>query len=402
MSQHLVGVTHHRISSDRLLESPTGADWTDQPLPMPPKILIVDDTAMNVELLDYILRAEGFQTCFAYSGSAAVGTSRAEQPDLILLDVMMPGENGFETCARLKSDPLTADIPVIFVSALDDVKSKVTGLRSGAVDYVSKPIDGDEVLARIRVHLRIRENSRAMAREQQIRIEEFRNAQRAILIRPSDCPAASFAVYYKSLEEAGGDFYDVLTLDNGVFGYFVADVSGHGVSAAFLTSAIKALLRQYTGPLFSPEDTLRGVDAVMRQMLGEEQYLTACYARLNRQSGKLSVVSAGHPPVVVVSAAGEAYTLDMDSEPLGLFSTVVLQRRDTMVSPGDRFFLYTDGFIEFSPGGNRHDGLERLVEACINHRHETPDEAVQRIASDIQCGKEAGDDLLLLAVEVAR
>jgi len=78
------------------------------------------------------------------------------------------------------------------------------------------------------------------------------------------------------------DFYDVVAVDSDVFGYFVADVSGRGASAAFLTSAIKALLRQYTGPMFSPEDTMRGIDAVMRQMLGEEQYLTACYANLNR------------------------------------------------------------------------------------------------------------------------
>jgi len=68
---------------------------------------------------------------------------RADRPDLILLDVMMPGESGFETCARLKSDPLTTDIPIIFVSALDDAKSKVKGLKAGGVDYVSKPVDAE-------------------------------------------------------------------------------------------------------------------------------------------------------------------------------------------------------------------------------------------------------------------
>jgi len=140
---------------------------------MSPKILIVDDTPVNVELLDYILRAEGFRTCSASDGHMALEVGREERPDLVLLDVMMPGENGFETCARLKSDPLTADIPVIFVSAMNDVKSKVTGLRSGGVDYISKPVDGEEVLARIRVHLRIQENNRAMTREHQARIEEF-------------------------------------------------------------------------------------------------------------------------------------------------------------------------------------------------------------------------------------
>ena len=146
------------------------------------------------------------------------------------------------------------------------------------------------------MHLRIGETNRAISRQHQAQLEELRDAQQAILVHPENCPEASFAVFYKPLEGAGGDFYDVVELDRDVYGYFVADVSGHGVSAAFLTSAIKALLRQYSGPLFSPEDTMRGIDTVMRQMLGEEQYLTACYASLNRRTGRLAVVSAGHPP----------------------------------------------------------------------------------------------------------
>ena len=268
----------------------------------------------------------------------------------------------------MKSDPATADIPIIFLSALDDVKSKVTGLKIGGVDYISKPVHGEEVLARVRVHLRIRETNRALVAQHRARLEQLRDAQQAILVRPEECPEATFAVYYKPLEGAGGDFYDVVPLDAGIFGYFVADISGHGVSAAFLTSAIKALLRQYAGPMFSPEDTMRGMDSVMRQMLGEEQYLTACYAHLNRRTRRLSVVSAGHPPLILVSRVGKAQTVEMDSDPLGMFGAAMLQRKDLRVSPGDRFFLYSDGLIESSPGGGRREGLERLVEACVRHR----------------------------------
>jgi sigma-B regulation protein RsbU (phosphoserine phosphatase) len=200
-------------------------------------------------------------------------------------------------------------------------------------------VHGEEVLARVRVHLRTRETNRLAIREQRHRLEQLRDAQRAILVKPGACLDAAFSVYYQPLEEAGGDFYDVFQIDSDVFGYFVADVSGHGASAAFLTSAIKALLRQYAGPLFSPEDALRGVDSVMRQMLGEEQYLTASYARLNRRTRQLSVVSAGHPPLIRVSASGAAETVDMTSEPLGVFSSVVLQRKDLRVVRGDRFYL---------------------------------------------------------------
>ncbi len=371
--------------------------------PAVPTILIVDDTPVNVMLLESVLDAEGFRTITAPDGVKARELSRSEVPDLILLDVMMPGESGFETCAKLKSDPRTADIPIIFLSALDDVKSKVKGLKVGGVDYVSKPVHGEEVLARVRVHLRIGENNRAITRLHQARIEELRDAQKAILVRPQNLPEASFSVFYEPLEGAGGDFYDVVAVDSGVFGYFVADVSGHGASAAFLTSAIKALLRQYTGPLFSPEDTMRGIDTVMRQMLGEEQYLTACYGNLNRRTGRLSVVSAGHPPVLVVSPSGQAQRLEMDSDPLGIFSSLVIKRKEIQVSPGDRFFLYTDGLIESTPGAARGDGLDRLAAACVRHRADALAEVASWIAAEIQPGA-AGvqDDLLLLAVEVTK
>lgn len=368
---------------------------------MPPKILIIDDLPLNVELLEAVLQSEGFETCSADNGLDGLAMCRAERPDLILLDVMMPGDSGFETCAKLKSDPMTADIPVIFLSALDDVKNKVKGLKIGGVDYVSKPVHGEEVLARVRVHLRIGENNRAMAREQQARLEDLRHAQEAILVRPQDCPEASFEVFYKPLEGAGGDFYDVVVVNPDVFGYFVADVSGHGARAAFLTSAIKALLRQYTGPLYSPEDTMRGVDAVMRQMLGEEQYLTACYAHLNRRTKKLSVVSAGHPPMIIVSSSGEAKTIQMDSDPLGIFSSLVLQRKDLKLSPLDRLYLYTDGLIESTPGGGRGAGLDGLVDLCVLHRTDSLKEATAMIAADVQAGlAHVDDDLLLLGIEV--
>jgi sigma-B regulation protein RsbU (phosphoserine phosphatase) len=366
-----------------------------------PKILIVDDMRLNVELLDHVLRMEGFSTCSASDGATAVAMSRADRPDLILLDIVMPGESGFETCARLKSDATTADIPVIFLSALDDAENKVRGLMIGGADYISKPVDGQELLARVRVHLRIAANNRAIVREQQARLEELRNAQQAILVRPEDYPEASFAVVYKPLEATGGDFYDVVAVDSERFGYFVADISGHGPSAAFLTAAVKALLRQYTGPLYSPADTMRGVDAVMRQMLGPEQYLTACYAHLNRRSRKLSVVSAGHPPMIVVSATGETRILEMDSSPLGMFSAVVLQHCEIPVKAGDRFFLYTDGVTETRPGTGRAEGLERLIRACVKHRRKNLGASVAEIARDTGAARSvAGDDWLLLGAEV--
>ena len=366
-----------------------------------PTVLIVDDAPTNLAVLQAILTAEGFRVIKANDAPSARELLSRDQPDLILLDVMMPGESGFEMCAWLKSNLATADIPVIFLSALDDVKNKVTGFKCGGVDYITKPVHCEEVLARVRVHLRIRETNRLLTRQHQEHVEQLRDAQRAILVRPQDCPTAGFALYYKPLEETGGDFYDVLEIDASVFGYFVADISGHGVSAAFLTSAIKALLRQYAGPLYSPEDTLRGVDSVMRQMLGEEQYLTACYARLNRRSRRLAVVSAGHPPVILVSESGVPQVLNISSDPLGIFSSAVLRREDLRLAAKERIFLYSDGLIEASAGGSRQAGVERLTEACIRYRAQPLAEAVESIVRELRPDANVvQDDLLLLATEV--
>ena len=98
-----------------------------------PTILIVDETRTNVDLLERLLSVEGFHTLTAGDGPTARALSRAQRPDLILLDVMMPGESGFETCALLKADPSTVDIPVIFLSALDSSEDRITGLNAGGV-----------------------------------------------------------------------------------------------------------------------------------------------------------------------------------------------------------------------------------------------------------------------------
>jgi len=368
-----------------------------------PTILVVDDTPVNLDMVTGILAAEGFCTLTAGDGPTARALCRSQEPDLLLLDVMMPGESGFETCAYLKSDPATADIPIIFLSSLDDVKSKVKGLKIGGVDYIAKPVHSEEVLARVRVHLRIHETNRALVEQQRTRLNDLRDAQQAILVHPDDCPDANFAVYFQPLEEAGGDFYDVIPLGGDIYAYVVVDISGHGLSAAFLTSAVKALLRQYAGPMFSPEDTMRGVDSVMGQMLGEEQYLTACYARLNRQTNRLTVISAGHPPLILVSPSGSAQTLELQGDPLGMFGGAILQRTDVRVSPGDRFFLYSDGLIESSPGADRHSGQVRLVEACVRYHSVPLVESLDLIVRDLRPAEwPVEDDLLLLAAEVGQ
>ncbi|WP_407890135.1 response regulator, partial [Scytonema sp. NUACC26] len=119
-------------------------------------ILIVDDTPTNLQVLFDLLSEQGYRVAIAKSGETALQRLQISKPNLILLDVMMPGIDGFETCQRLKANPSTREIPVIFMTALSDSVDKVKGLSLGAVDYITKPIQHEEALARIRVHLQLR------------------------------------------------------------------------------------------------------------------------------------------------------------------------------------------------------------------------------------------------------
>lgn len=124
------------------------------------KILIVDDTPTNIKVLFKLLKEAGFKVLVANSGEAALSSLDKVTPDLILLDVQMPGIDGFETCRRLKNNSATQEIPVIFMTAISDVEHKVKGLQLGAVDYITKPFQHQEVLARVKVHLQIRQLQR--------------------------------------------------------------------------------------------------------------------------------------------------------------------------------------------------------------------------------------------------
>jgi len=119
-------------------------------------VLVVDDTPTNIQVLFDVLNESGYRVAVAKTGESALKRLQNHLPDLILLDVMMPGIDGFETCQRLKESDRTKDIPVIFMTALSDSVDKVKGLKLGAVDYITKPIQHEEVLARIQVHLQLR------------------------------------------------------------------------------------------------------------------------------------------------------------------------------------------------------------------------------------------------------
>ncbi len=124
---------------------------------VPKKILVVDDTPLNVKMLADLLTFKGYQAITAASGAEGLAKIEAEHPDLVLLDVMMPGMNGYEVCRQIRANPATGILPVVMVTALDPAQERIKGLEAGADDFLTKPINQPELLARVRSLLRIKE-----------------------------------------------------------------------------------------------------------------------------------------------------------------------------------------------------------------------------------------------------
>ena len=368
-----------------------------------PLVLIVDDSPIDRMMMSAVLQKEGYAILTASDGPEGIEKAAAAHPDIILLDVMMPGMSGFETCDRLKRDGRTSIIPVIFLSAMNDLQSRVSGLTGGGVDYIIKPFEREEVLARIRIHLRIRRAFEALIEKERDGLRELKEAQQAILVRPDEMPSAKFAVHYRPLQDAGGDFYDILPQGEGIHGYFSADIGGHGLGAAFITSALKALLRQNFSPLYTPVELMSLLNGVLCPILGEGVLLSAACARLNRRSRRFTYVLAGHPPIIHLKMDGTLAMLSGEGDLLGAFDMPFFETHEIPVAAGDRLLFYTDGLIEENCGRSvqRPEGLRYLVEETRKARHLPLAEMVDAIVAAISPpGEIVHDDILMMAVEV--
>ncbi|MFA6971738.1 MAG: HD domain-containing phosphohydrolase [Gallionella sp.] len=157
------------------------------------KILAVDDTPASLRLLSDILKAEGYEVRSAISGELALHAANSSPPELVLLDIRMPGMDGFEVCRRLKANPVTSDVPVIFVSAASETEEKVKGFEVGAVDFVTKPYQRDELLARVRTHLelnRLRHHLEDLVDERTVELRESERKLRVSLLESITALAA--------------------------------------------------------------------------------------------------------------------------------------------------------------------------------------------------------------------
>ncbi len=315
-----------------------------------PRVLVVDDERANLAMLTLTLRHEGYEVAACSSGHAALQEASARLPDLVLLDIAMPGMDGFQVLEALRADPGTSRLPVIFLSGMEDLAAKLKGFSLGAVDYVTKPFHVEELRARVRIHLQMAHGLRALVEEQTRRLRGLAEAQERLLVRSQDLPQAKFAALLASREEVGGDLYDVVEPASGIHGYFIADASGHDLGTSLVAAGARALLRQNAHPVWSLEQTFVLANDALAAWIPPGKYLTAIYARLNRLTGVLSVVSAAHPPPLVLPKEGCPWFLEISGDVLGVFPGARFGTREVHLKPGDRVLLYSDGLIEDPDG----------------------------------------------------
>lgn len=347
--------------------------------PAPELVLVVDDQEDNRALLRLILEKAGYPVIEADGGRAGLAAAAAEPVQLILLDVNMPDINGFDVCRRLKQDPAVADVPVIFVSARDETADKVKGLDLGGADYITKPFDKAEVLARVKSHLKLKNLTRELTEKNeallsnQLRVEAELHAaaqlQRALLPRrPPLCAGLTAAWEFWPCQTLGGDIFDVFAAPDGRLCFYMLDVSGHGVPSALLTFSIaQSLSRPGREEVLAGEDRYAPgrVAARLEEAFPLERFdkfFTIFYGLMDPVAGRLTYVNAGHPPALLLQADGGLRKLPATAAMIGVGAVSETDQAEVAVSPGDRLALYTDGLLEYTDPAGEMFGERRFLE----------------------------------------
>lgn len=373
-------------------------------------VLLVDDVPANVKTVKAILR-DLYKIRVAASGAKALEMASVKpSPDLILLDVSMPEMDGFEVCTKLKLDPNTRDIPVIFLTGLTHVEEETMGFDVGAVDYIHKPFSPAVVRARVQTHLALREIRKQLAQQLLIIQQELETASQIQLsILPSEIPkieGLDIAARYVPMTSVAGDFYDFIVVDEKHIGILVADVSGHGMPAALIASMLKIALSAQESHAADPAQVLLGLN---RALCGKFQhhYVTAAYLFLDMQKRTLTYAGAGHPPLILRSGLSNGVRdVEENGLFLGAFPFATYSSVELPLKTGDRALLYTDGISETTNSAGVEFGagcFRRFLEADQNT---SADQFADRLLEELARwsargpGQDLDDDITMVAIHV--
>jgi phosphoserine phosphatase RsbU/P len=377
------------------------------------RILIADDEPLSVRLLASILQKQRFKNLrFAGGGRAALDLVQSFQPDLVLLDMQMPDIGGLEVCRQVRSDSNFVDVPILVQTATVNRKEMGDLFAAGASDFLSKPINPYELVARVIVHLERRNLLREL-REYRERISQELDAARRMQSELLPSPAVHrelaasaglrIASYNRSSSEIGGDLWGVLPIDGSRFGVFLADFTGHGVNAALNTFRLHALIHEFKALHDDPPGLVSMLNERLARLLPLGQFATFLYVVVDHAAGELRSASAGAPsPIVTDGLYGSSHLVDGSGIPLGIAGGVTYERRVHRFAPDSRLLLFSDGLPEFpSASGERigETGLLTAIDAC--HPGLNPQEVIDRLclAAGIEAHSALPDDTTIICID---
>jgi sigma-B regulation protein RsbU (phosphoserine phosphatase) len=377
-------------------------------------VLAVDDTPENLDVVRGILAPE-YVVKVAINGPMALKIVQQQQPDLILLDIMMPDMDGFEVCRILKSDPETREVPVIFLTAMDQTLDEASGFELGAADYITKPVNPPILQARVKTHLALKRNmdelqaAYGIIKRQKDRMAEELNIGRDIQMSmlPLEFPAFpdrhDMSVYalLQAAREVGGDFYDFFFVNDDEICLVVGDVSGKGVPAALFMAVTRTIIKTRAMDERSPAAILSRVNDEMSVDNPSCMFVTCFIAMCNVRTGECRYANAGHNPPYILRSTGELEKLDQRHGPvIGALDGIVYSETSTTIYPGDMAYIYTDGVTEAMNSDGQLFSEDRLEGFLAENAHPaTKALAMDSLASVEQfaAGAEQADDITILA-----
>jgi sigma-B regulation protein RsbU (phosphoserine phosphatase) len=339
------------------------------------QILIVDDDPLSRKILVRALLQAGYVCRESSDGMDALRLVRADPPSLLLLDFDMPGLNGAEVLKQLRADhdPEIAQLPAIMLTGHGGEDSEVLCLEAGADDFVTKPINAAVLRARIGTQLRLC-SMRRQLQEQNDVLEAWRfdleqdlaaarlTQQSLIPQKPPPLSGWEVAACYRPVIQVGGDIYGWLRMADRRTLFWIADATGHGASAALLTTLAKLLFHHGSVESNEPGEIMEVVNNDFRSIFGARSFMTAMCLALDPESGRATVVGAGHPPLLVIRADGATQSFRSSAPPLGLVEQSEFTQIRIDLKPGDAFLLYTDGLYGAADGKKQRQNSEHLAE----------------------------------------
>ena len=371
-------------------------------------ILAVDDVEDNIFILRIILESLGHRVVPAYNGKDALAAVEREQIDLILLDFMMPGMSGLEVAEKLKGTKAHRHIPIIMLTAKKSTVEDVTeALNAGAEEYLTKPFKEAELAARVASMLRMKTLYDQVAKAKATMEEELYMAQvmQASLL-PSQFPyedRVGFTSRYEATAAVGGDFFDVLDFGDGKVCIVVADVSGHGPSAALIVAMIKVILFSSLGATPSATEIMLKVNSQLLDLIPPEKFVTMFFGIFDTDEKSFTYIRAGHPYPLLIRSSGRVEALKGAGDIIGMFDDISLEEITLPLESGDRVMGYSDGIVEARDATDNPFGMERFIKLLTNDNTSSPDELLDKVMSEVKSfnsTESLSDDAVLLLMEV--